>query len=67
MSTPDTITNRPFDTLKPGDGARIERRVSVGDMRGFTTHAADITDTASTVRWPPIRISAPRSRRAGLP
>lgn len=44
MSTPDTITNRPFDTLKPGDGARIERRVSTGDIRGFITHAADITD-----------------------
>ncbi|WP_292288925.1 hypothetical protein [Marivita sp.] len=44
MNPPDTITNQPFDSLKPGDGARIERRVSVGDMRGFTTHAADITD-----------------------
>ena len=44
MSMPDTITNRPFDSLKPGDGARIERRVSTGDMRGFITHAADITD-----------------------
>jgi len=44
MSPPDTITNRPFDSLKPGDAATIERRISVGDMRGFTTHAAEITD-----------------------
>src|SRR6056297_3089523 len=43
MNPPDTITNQPFDSLKPGDGARIERRVSVGDMRGFTTHAAEMT------------------------
>lgn len=44
MNIPDTITNRPFDTLKPGDRAEMERRISVGDMRGFVTHAADITD-----------------------
>ncbi len=43
MSPPDTIANRPFDSLKQGDGARIERRVSVGDMRGFTTYAAEMT------------------------
>ena len=42
MSPHDTISNRPFDSLKPGDSAKIERRISVGDMRGFTTHAADI-------------------------
>lgn len=43
MSPHDTISNRPFDSLKPGDRAKIERRISLGDMRGFTTHAADIT------------------------
>jgi len=44
MSPSDTIANRPFDSLKPGDGAKIERRISIGDMRGFTTHAADIAE-----------------------
>jgi len=43
MSAPDTIPNRPGDTLTPGDKAGIEHRVSAGDMRGFTTIAADIT------------------------
>jgi phosphotransacetylase len=37
------IANRPAGTLKPGDRAGIERRVSAGDMRGFTIFAADIS------------------------
>ncbi|MCZ0813078.1 MAG: hypothetical protein ACQEVT_08945 [Pseudomonadota bacterium] len=44
MSPLDTITNRPFDSLEPGDGAKIEHRVSIGDMRRSATQAADTTD-----------------------
>ena len=43
MTTPTSITNRSFGTLTPGDRAEIEHRVSVGDMRGFTTFAAEVT------------------------
>lgn len=44
MSTRGVIANRPIGTLKPGDRAAIERRVSASDMRGFVTFAADVSD-----------------------
>lgn len=44
MSTRGIIANRPIGTLKPGDRAEVERRVSAGDMRGFTTFASDVSE-----------------------
>ncbi len=43
MSTDRVIANRPIGTLKPGNRADIERRVVAGDMRSFTTFAADVS------------------------
>ncbi|MCC5962656.1 MAG: bifunctional enoyl-CoA hydratase/phosphate acetyltransferase [Rhodobacteraceae bacterium] len=44
MSGERTIANRTPGTLRPGDKAEIEHRVSVSDMRGFTTFAADVSE-----------------------
>ncbi|MCF3974687.1 bifunctional enoyl-CoA hydratase/phosphate acetyltransferase [Paracoccus salsus] len=44
MSEEKTIANRPIDSLKRGDSARIERRVPAGDLRSFTTFAADVSE-----------------------
>ncbi len=43
MSTQRIITNRTLAALKPGDSAKIEHRVSMGDMRGCTTFVADLS------------------------
>ncbi len=43
MSAERVISNRPIGTLKPGDRADMERRILVGDMRGCTIFAAEIT------------------------
>ena len=44
MSTQKIITNLTLGNLKPGDRAYIEHRVSVSDMRCFTSFAADASE-----------------------
>ena len=44
MNTEMIISNRTLGSLKPGDREDMEHRVSVGDMRCFTTFAADASE-----------------------
>ncbi|TVS00971.1 MAG: bifunctional enoyl-CoA hydratase/phosphate acetyltransferase [Rhodobacteraceae bacterium] len=60
MSTESMITNRTIGSLKPGDSAHIEHRVSVGDMRSVTAFASD----ASAQRVDRVLASDPDFRAA---